>query len=125
MKEASAGEKSPFFGREDEDNVGFVGAFIFVGERNVLVQESPEEEKPPSIVKPSISCTKHTSEDFLSVLTAFPDLGLELGADHHSAGDHVHMAASRIADRLSTTPDSGVATFQRDYISGVVSEAMV
>ena len=34
------------------------------------------------------------------------------------------MAASRIADRLTTTPDSGVATFQRDYISGVVSEAM-
>ena len=27
-------------------------------------------------------------------------------------------------ERLSTTPDSGVATFQRDYISGVVREAI-
>ena len=29
-----------------------------------------------------------------------------------------------MTERRSTIPDSGVATFQRDYISGVVSEAM-
>jgi hypothetical protein len=34
------------------------------------------------------------------------------------------IAASRILEMLDTTLDSGVATFQRDYISGVVSEAM-
>ena len=34
------------------------------------------------------------------------------------------IAASRITERLTTTPDSGVATFQRDYVGAVVSEAM-
>ena len=32
--------------------------------------------------------------------------------------------ASPISKRLTTIPDSGVATFQRDHISEVVSEAM-
>merc|ERR1719341_611924 len=125
VKEASAGEKSPLFDKELHGNEDCGGAFkLSVGERHTLVQDSLEEEKPPNIVKPSISYSRSQPEDFLSVLTAFPDLGLELGDDHHSSMNHVNIAASRIADRLTTTPDSGVATFQRDYISGMVSEAM-
>jgi len=126
VKEASAGEKSPLFDREEHVDDGSGGVFkLNVGERRTLVQDSLEEEKPPNIVKPSISYSSRSQpEDFLSVLTAFPDLGLELGDDHHSSADHVNIAASRISERLTTTPDSGVATFQKDYISGVVSEAM-
>ena len=37
---------------------------------------------------------------------------------------YCRIAASRVTDRISSTQDSGVATFQREYISGVVSEAM-
>eukprot|EP00090_Calanus_glacialis_P004813 TRINITY_DN13607_c0_g1_i1.p1 TRINITY_DN13607_c0_g1~~TRINITY_DN13607_c0_g1_i1.p1 ORF type:complete len:275 (-),score=121.39 TRINITY_DN13607_c0_g1_i1:179-1003(-) len=117
VKEASSGEKSPLFDKEEHVNGG--------GETDPCPGEPGlEDERPPNIVKPNISYSRSQPEDFLSVLTAFPDLGLELGADHHSSVDHVNIAASRIADRLTTTPDSGVATFQRDYISGVVSEAM-
>merc|ERR1719427_1360379 len=126
VKEASAGQKSPMF-RGENDSVDGVGEAIKfnLGKKNVLVQEDVEEEKPPIIVKPSMSSTKQQPEDFLSVLTAFPDIGLDTAAEHHSSpAGHIYMAASMIADRLTTTPDSGVATFQRDYISGVVSEAM-
>eukprot|EP00092_Neocalanus_flemingeri_P037039 GFUD01040322.1.p1 GENE.GFUD01040322.1~~GFUD01040322.1.p1 ORF type:complete len:733 (-),score=287.32 GFUD01040322.1:364-2508(-) len=127
VKKASAGEKSPMFDREEVDNVdGVREALKFnLGEKKILVNECPEEEKLPSIVKPCMSSTKQQPEDFLSVLTAFPDLGLETVGQHHQPpAGHVHLAATRIADRLTTSPDSGVATFQRDYISGVVSEAM-
>ena len=50
---------------------------------------SLEEEKPSSIVKPNISNSRSRPDDFLSVLTAFPDLGIEVGADHQGTGDHV------------------------------------
>jgi len=122
VKEASAGEKSPLFDREEDD--GKVAFKLDFGERKILVKDGIEEEKPPSIVKPSINISRSQPEDFLSVLTAFPDLGMEVGVDHHSPGHHVNIAASRITERLTTTPDSGVATFQRDYVGAVVSEAM-
>jgi len=152
VKEASAGEKSPMFDRDHSDTVDGVGeSFKFnLGKRNILVQEDIQEDqntaslvkprmsstkqKPDeevqevknraNIVKPRMSSTKQQPEDFLSVLTAFPDIGLELGDDHQSPAGDISRAASRITDRLTTTPDSGVNTFQREYISGVVSEAM-
>ena len=51
---------------------------LYIEERLSLVQESLEEEKPPNIVRPSTSYSRSQPEDFLSVLTAFPDLGLDL-----------------------------------------------
>ena len=90
VKEASAGEKSPLFDKERHADGGCGGNFkLNIGERLTLVQESLDEEKPPNIVKPSISYSRSQPEDFFSVLTAFPDIGLEHGADHHSSEDHL------------------------------------
>ena len=82
VKEASVGEESPLFDKEEHVNGG--------GETDPCPGEPGlEDERPPNIVKPNISYSRSQPEDFLSVLTAFPDLGLELGADHHSSVDHV------------------------------------
>ena len=88
VKEASAGEKSPLFDMRHgtEDNVA---DRFSIGENNNLVRGSLEEEKPSSIVKPNISISRSKTDDFLSVLTAFPDLGNEVEADHQGTGDHV------------------------------------
>jgi len=122
VKEASAGDKSPVFDREDCLDEGKRSFKLSVEEKKKLVQGSVEEEKSSNIVKPMISHgSRSQPEDFLSVLTAFPDLVLDRGEDQ---GSHVKIAAARVTERLVNTPDSGVATYQRDYISGVVSEAM-
>ena len=88
VKEASAGEKSPLFDMSPgiENNVA---DRFSIGESNNLVRGSLEEEKPSSIVKPNISISRSKTDDFLSVLTAFPDLGIEVEADHQGTGDHV------------------------------------
>jgi len=125
VREASSGNKSPIFDREDILGVKDCSFKLNVEENKKLLKESVEEEKSANIVKPNINnFSRSQPEDFLSVLTAFPDLGLERGDSHLDRSDHVQIAASRVRDRISSTQDSGVATFQREYISGVVSEAM-
>ena len=79
VKEVSAGEKSPLCDKEENVDGGCGGTFkLNIGERRTLLQESLEEENLSSIVKPSISYSRSQPEAFLSVLTAFSDLGLEM-----------------------------------------------
>ena len=75
VKEASAGEKSPIFEKEFKSDP--FSSKMTIGERDKLVQEKVEESSCPSIVKPRIIVSRSSPEDFQSVLTAFPDLGLE------------------------------------------------
>ena len=90
VKEASAGNKSPVFDREDILRVQDRSFKLDVEENKKLLKESVEEEKSVNIVKPNISnFSRSQPEDFLSVLTAFPDLGLEVGDNNLDRSDHV------------------------------------
>jgi len=120
VKEASAGEKSPMFVK---DALNALDTAISSGASKSLGSEKGfiNGENLDEISKHGLSNENNGKKsDFLNVLTAFPDLGFE----NEGFSQSIRDAAENVAERLSTTTDSGVASFQKNYIRSVVSEAM-
>merc|ERR1719431_2320178 len=91
----------------------------------LMDQEESEEEESKEIKeekKSATGATETTSTQFSSVLTAFPEIGQELRGGASIVADSFKVPAEKISARLRES--GGGTEFQREFISGVVSEAM-
>lgn len=131
MRAASSGDRSPEYAPRSSHQDSARSHRLHLSSRSPLVSGG-EAASPPShtatIVRPDMSRSGYSGGgDFQSVLQAFPSVVLSDSdtGERQSLLEDIGRVAGRVADTVAA--DSGLgeaAGFQRNYISGVVSDAM-